>query len=183
MDDRILINQILSGDKVAFKKLVQNNERLVFHIVSKLVQDKSDVEDLCQDTFIKVYQKLSTFSYKSKLSTWIATIAYNTGINYLRSKKIKTEWDDAETEVVIDVETPSSIMENKEMDQLVRKCVSQLPKQYQLIISLYHLDEFSYSEIAEITQIPEGTVKSYLFRGRKILKEKLKVFYQNEMIK
>ncbi|MEQ6121041.1 sigma-70 family RNA polymerase sigma factor [Reichenbachiella sp. MALMAid0571] len=183
MDDRILINQILSGDKVAFKKLVQNNERLVFHIVSKLVQNKSDVEDLCQDTFVKVYQKLSTFGYKSKLSTWIATIAYNTGINYLRSKKINTEWDGAETGVVIDVETPSSIIENKEIDQIVRKYVSQLPKQYQLIISLYHLDEFSYSEITEITQIPEGTVKSYLFRGRKILKEKLKVFYQNEVIK
>lgn len=182
-EDRILINRILSGDKLAFKQLIQEHERLVFHMVSRLVQDQNDIEDLCQDTFIKVYQKLSDFGFKSKLSTWIATIAYNNGINHLRKKKVDTEWGAGEVEIVPEEKTPSVILENKELGIMVRKLVGQLPKPYQLIISLYHLDEFSYSEIAEITNLPEGTVKSYLFRGRKILKEKLKGFYQNEMVK
>ncbi len=182
-EDRKLVGEILSGNKAAFHNLISKHKRLVYHIVSRIIADQSSVEDVCQEVFIKVYQKLSGFGFKSKLSTWIGTIAYNTAINSQRSKKIDVVSGADEAERVMDVSNPSSILEQKELNTLIKQSVAQLPKPYQVMITLYHLDQLSYAEIAQVTELPEGTVKSYIFRGRKMLKDKLKGYYQKQAVK
>jgi len=88
MDEQALVSRVISGDKQAFRLLIKQHERLVAHMVGRLVDRDEDREELCQDVFLKVYEKISEFNFQSKLSTWIATIAYRMGINHLRKKKI-----------------------------------------------------------------------------------------------
>lgn len=147
---------------------------------------------------MKIYQNLGKFEFKSKLSTWIAKIAYNSCINYLKKKKVPLYDDLAEAEtpaagessgeraagyidsVAGDMPAQDEMMMIQELSQFLHEEINQLPVQYRTILTLYHLDELSYKEIEEITNLPEGTVKSYLFRARKLLKERLLEKYPAE---
>lgn len=175
MKEKELIHQICNGKPQAFRFLVKQYERLVFHVAARLLNRQEDLEDVCQEVFIKVHQKLPEFREESKLSTWIATIAYRVAVNHLKKKKDGTEIDDSEREFlhadVITDDTPQKIIEKQELKVFVRKMVDQLPTQYKTVLSLYHLEEMGYKEIVEITGLPEGTVKNYIFRARKLLKE------------
>ena len=100
IDDKALVSQVISGDRLAFRVLIKQNEKLVGHMIARLIDRHQDREELCQYVFLKVYEKLGEFTFQSKLSTWIATIAYRHGINHLRKKKIEIrelpEGDDRE---------------------------------------------------------------------------------------
>ena len=85
--DQEIINRILDGDTNSFRQLVENYQRLVFHIVFRMIQNQTDCEEIAQDVFIKAYQNLSNFKFESKFSTWIGKITYNTCINFLQKKK------------------------------------------------------------------------------------------------
>ena len=95
IEDKELIRQILAGDMRAYKLLIQQNERLVWHMVSRVLDVNEDREEVCQDVFIKVYDKLDSFTYQSKLSTWIGTIAYRIALNHLKkNEKYQTVEDE-----------------------------------------------------------------------------------------
>ena len=98
VEDEALISKVLEGDTESFRQLIKQHERLVAHMVSRIVRNSEDREELCQDVFLKVYDKLKEFNFKSKLSTWIATIAYRHAINHIRKKQIsfneQSEWED-----------------------------------------------------------------------------------------
>jgi RNA polymerase sigma-70 factor (ECF subfamily) len=182
---RDLVNRILAGDAKAFKSLVEQNQRLVSHIVFKMIPNETDREDLSQDVFMRVYRNLGRFEFRSKLSTWIARITYNTCGNYLEKKKIPLYEDLAPEQKTIDScaganPLPDEYTEKQEISDRLREEVDMLPIQYKTIITLYHLDEMSYTEIGGIMKLPEGTVKSYLFRARKLLKERLTAKFQPE---
>lgn len=181
-DERKMVLRIQRGDVRAFTLLVSQYERLVFHVVHRLTLDQSDAEDICQDVFLKVYNRLNTFGFESKLSTWIARIAYLTAIDYLRKyrKQTTTELSDTLEHNYFTTETPEQVLTQKEVSAYVNKLIAQLPEQYRTVLTLYHLDEFSYPEIEQITGMPEGTVKNYLFRARKLLKEKLDSYLKHE---
>ncbi len=177
VDDKTLVSQVLDGDMQAFRSLITRHERLVLHMVARLIKNREEQEELCQDVFLKVYDKLREFQFQSKLSTWIATIAYRHAINALRKHKL--QWseipeDESFTAHFVTVENPESIVEDQDMDSFVLRLVDQLPAQYKLVLTLYHVEAMNYQEIGEITGMPEGTVKSYLFRARNLLKEKVK---------
>src|SRR5688500_2381800 len=87
-DDRTLVANVLAGDMNAFRLLVKQHERLVAHMVGRLVKKPEEAEELCQDVFLRVYDKLGEFNFQSKLSTWIATIAYRYALNHLRKQKM-----------------------------------------------------------------------------------------------
>jgi RNA polymerase sigma factor (sigma-70 family) len=183
MDDRALVSQVLGGDRTAFRQLIKQHERLVAHMVARLIDDKEDREELCQDVFLRVYEKLGEFNFQSKLSTWVATIAYRLGANHLRKKKIEISDIPEEgsfTAHFISDENPEEILEDKEMNTLVLKLVDQLPAQYKIVLTLYHVDQMNYQEIEDVTGMPEGTVKNYLFRARHLLKEKVKKYLGKE---
>jgi len=150
-----------------------------------MIPNKGDREDLCQDVFLKVYQNLSNFQFESKFSTWVAKIAYNTCINFLEKEKTRSLNDLSFTyrshcEFAEDHLTPDAYTENKDISYRLKAEIDKMPVHFRTILTLYHLQEMSYSEISEVMQMPEGTVKSYLFRARKLLKQKLLIKYQKE---
>lgn len=183
---KALISSILAGKTEGFREIVNDYENLVAHIVNKMVPDRTVVEDLCQDVFIKVYQNLGSFKFESKLSTWIARIAYNTTLNYLEKKKVPVFADISDDDsfsadtVKGDSATPEEFTTGRNTADLVREEIDALPPQYGVILALYHLEDMSYDEIGNITGMPAGTVKSHLFRGRKLLKERLMTKYNKE---
>jgi RNA polymerase sigma factor (sigma-70 family) len=183
-NEREIIPKVINGDFKAFDQLVKQYERLVYYIILKIVDNKEDAEDICQEVFIKVYKSLNEFAYQSKLSTWIAKVAYSITINHLRKSK-----NDRFTEYPVNVddyhftsENPEKAMIEKDTAAYINHLIAQMPHHYKTVLTLYHLNEFSYQEIQEITDLPEGTIKSYLFRGRKLLKEKLEQYLKNETI-
>lgn len=181
MNDRELIRQILSGNMNAFNFLVQKHQKLVAHMVYRIIHQREDVEDLCQEIFIKVYANLKHYRSESKLSTWIATIAYNASVTYIK-KHSKTEQVEISTDEyeLPASEGPNVLLEKADLKKLIKKQIEQLPEHYRIIITLYHLEEFSYKEIEEITGMPEGTIKTHLHRARKILKNKLNFVVKQE---
>jgi RNA polymerase sigma-70 factor (ECF subfamily) len=176
-EDALLVSSILKGDMQAFKALVQQHQRLVLHMVGRLIHDRQDAEDVCQEVFLKVYQKISGFSFQSKLSTWIATIAYRTAVNYLkqRNRMMTQEIEDTglATKLTAEDNTPEYLFERKDLHTFIHQQIEKLPPQYRVVLTLYHLEGMNYAEIEEITGMPEGTVKNYLFRARKLLKDQL----------
>jgi RNA polymerase sigma-70 factor (ECF subfamily) len=180
MNDAELVNQILNGNMNAFTFLVNRYQKLVVHITGRLIQRKDELEDVCQEVYLKVYQNLGKYRSESKLSTWIATIAYNTSINYLRKYKKCDSSGSDETSILEKLtDFKSDDYEKKDLYRYLREQIELLPIQYRTVLTLYHLEEFSYQEIEQITSMPEGTVKNYLFRAKALLKEKLK-FVVNE---
>lgn len=196
-DDKLIIEKILSGKKESFNILVDRYQRLVAHIVFRLIPSLVDREEVCQEIFIKVYQHLSMFKFNSKLSTWIGRIAFNTCMNHLRKEKVPLledlftfPGDNSENQKKMeqseimhaDGVSPETYSEQEERQQKIQASIAALPVPYRLIVTMFHLDELSYQEIAEITGLPEGTIKSHLFRGRKLLKDKLVAEYRGEEI-
>lgn len=179
------IEQVLAGNPKAFKQLVDDYQRLVGQIVFRMIPYEAEREDLCQDVFLKVYENLGRFERKSKLSTWIARITYNTCLNYLEKKRAVL-YDDYSPEgmTLDDCEghhsTPSQFTESRQAAVRVCEEIDQLPVIQGTILSLYHLQEMTYAEIGDILSLPEGTVKSYLFRARKQLKERMQNRFRKE---
>ena len=177
MNDSELVQQILNGNNNAFRYLVANYQRLVLHIVGRVVQRQDEVEDICQEVFIKVFGKIKKFRGESRLSTWIATIAYNTSITHVRKHIRRGEQSYDEQPLLVASERDDSlnqkIVEKDEAKRFLMEMVEKLPVNYRTVLTLYHLEEFSYKEIEEITGMPEGTIKSYLSRARILLKDKL----------
>jgi RNA polymerase sigma factor (sigma-70 family) len=182
-DDKALVSRVLSGDRMAFRQLIKQNERLVAHMIARLIDHREDREELCQDVFLKVFNKLGEFTFQSKLSTWIATIAYRQGVNHLRKKKIEVsdiaEEDSFSTYFISDDDIEEKYSD-REINSLILKWIDQLPVQYRTVLTLYHVDSMNYQEIENITGMPEGTVKNYLFRARHLLKEKVKKYLGKE---
>ncbi|PJJ79345.1 RNA polymerase sigma factor [Mucilaginibacter auburnensis] len=185
LNQQSLIAKILQGDNKAFEQLIKQYERLVLHVTGRLIKQEDEVTDVCQEVFIKVYYGLAKFNNRSKLSTWIARIAYLTSINHLRKYKYEHEnriWNNNDDlgNYHFSLDTPETLLIKKDANAYVQHLITQLPVAYRTVLTLYHLEEFSYSEIEEITGMREGTVKNYLFRARKLLKEKLTAYLQNE---
>ncbi len=183
--EKRLVETILSGDKNAFRQIISDYQKLVSHIVNKMISNSSVHEDLCQEVFIKVYKNLSGFGSNSKLSTWIGKISYNHCLNYIEKKKMPA-WSDlgdgtlSIDSVSGDFKTPLELTELSDISERLREQINNLPGKFRLILTMYHLDELKYGEIAKIMKLPEGTVKSYLFRARKLLKENLLTRYNRE---
>lgn len=193
LTDHSLVEKVLSGDTNTFSIIISNTERLVAQIVFKMIVNDEDKKDIAQDIYLKTYQKLKTFNFQSKLSTWIGQIAYNTCLNHLEKKKLilldsfysDHETDDEKLEKLSgnknsqnsDVE---NLFFNTELSQILKNEIDKLAPLYKTLITLFHNEELSYAEIAQITELPQGTVKNYLFRARKILKESLLQNYIKE---
>lgn len=174
LSDEVIVTNILNGKIQDFAVVVKSTEKLVTQIVRKMTPNEDNQKDLIQDIYLKAYQNLSSFQFKSKLSTWIANIAYNTTINYLKKKKIPIiEIENTNDSKFIVTENPELETIQKETLEILTQEINKLPLLYKTLITLYHLEELSNKEIAEITNLPEGTIKSYLSRARKILKDNI----------
>jgi RNA polymerase sigma factor (sigma-70 family) len=192
--DRHLIEKVLKGDESAFGSIIKNTERLVAQIVFKMINNPEDRKDIAQDIYLKAFNKLSGFKFQSKLSTWIGQISYNTCLSHLEKRKLIfpdniyeiDDSDDCSLELIIAKSNQISnnetenILFQKELSSVLRSEIEKLSPVYKTLITLYHNEELSYEEIAEITKLPDGTVKNYLYRARKTLKESLLLKYKKE---
>jgi RNA polymerase sigma factor (sigma-70 family) len=190
LTDRQLVDKVLRGEMQAFSQLIGMTEGLVARIVHQLIRNEEDRKDVAQDVYLKVYQHLKGFKFQSKLSTWVGQIAYNTCLNRLQKRQLAiydppaSDSDDPDgggrPELFRAEEETDRMLLLKERRGILAAAIARLPPLYQTLISLYHQEELSYQEIAGITGLPEGTVKSYLFRARKQLKETM--FYKKEKL-
>ncbi|MEK7774984.1 MAG: sigma-70 family RNA polymerase sigma factor [Candidatus Zixiibacteriota bacterium] len=185
MTDDLLISQILSGDQKSFRVVIDRFGRLVNHIVFRLIPNGADREDLVQEIFVRVYENLGSFRQESRLSTWIARIAYNTCHNHLQKCKVALfeDMSDGATldDVALDCIAPDLDTSDRDMSRKLNEEIDKLPLRYGLILTMYHFCDLSYDEIGAMLKLPGGTVKSHLFRARKMLKDRLAVGYKNEM--
>jgi RNA polymerase sigma factor (sigma-70 family) len=193
LTDQELIEKVLSGDTRAFTMIIKKTERLVAQIVFKMIRESEERRDIAQDVYLKVFKSLSSFKFQSKLSTWIAKITYNTCLKHLEKHKQQffsygnPETDDEGTHsgnkaiMQSDDDVESSIFQD-ERSAILKVEIEMLPALYRTLITLYHNEELSYSEIAQITELPEGTVKNYLFRARKTLRENLVQKFKRESL-
>lgn len=181
MNEKDLVSKVANGDSKAFAALISQYQRLVGHIIFRMVDETMDREELAQDVFVKVFHNIRDFQFQSKLSTWIATIAYRHTLNFLKKNKKwkgQTDLEGEDMNMAISDET----YEARDHAEFVRRAVDRLPLPYRTVLTLYHLDGFSYPEIVEIMEMPEGTVKNYLFRARKKLKVLLEPFVEKEVL-
>ena len=177
MDDVALVNALKSGNTNAFRFLVDKYRNLVWHMVLRMTNRQEDAEDLCQEIFIRVFKQVDKYRGDAKLSTWIGSIAYNACIDNLRKKKREVLSTAGSIESIdlarADVAPLLGNIDRGAITKLVHRIIEKMPLQYRTVITLFHLEEFSYREIEEITGMPEGTVKSYLSRGREIIRIKM----------
>ena len=192
--DKHLVDRVLRGDTRAFAAIIKNTEWLVAQIVCKMIPVSEDRKDLAQDIYLKTFQNLGGFKFQSKLSTWIARIAYNTCLSWIEKKKPvypgnlqeESESYSFSTESVYNQAAVSSetesILFQKEITGILLREIDTLPLIYQTLITLFHQESLSYEELTQVTGLPEGTVKSHLFRARKMLKENLSSKYKKEAL-
>lgn len=179
--DQILVKKVLAGDAGSFGMIIKNTEALVAQVIYKMVTNSEERKDIAQEVYLKAYKNLPGFRFQSKLSTWIARIAYNTCLNHLEKKKLMLV-DDIEFQENMLSYTATPVSDLKERSAIINAAIEQLPPILKTLITLYHNEDLSYAEIKQITDLPEGTIKSYLFRARKALKENLLLHYKKEEI-
>jgi RNA polymerase sigma factor (sigma-70 family) len=177
MDDKTLLKKLSEGDRSAVRLLVENNKNLVWHIIISMMGHNGDGEDIFQEVFLQVFKGIRRFRAEARLSTWIGSVTHHVCVDYLRKKKKEMDLrNDENDQKLVSGYSPDMSWkqsENEDLNQLVLAAIAKLPADYRTVITLYHLDERSYQEISEITGMPDGTVKSYISRGRKMLRERL----------
>ncbi len=170
-----IIKKAISGNQKAFEFLILKYEKIVYNICYRYFHSEEDAKDVAQDVFIKVYRKLESFNFSSSFSTWLYRITCNTCIDEIRKQKRHQvlSLDDEENSLNIHIPDNSISPENsiieKESYFEIETAIGQLDENHRTIIILREINEFSYDEIAKITDTSVGTVKSRLFRARNAL--------------
>ena len=176
--DQQLVAQVLGG-----------NTQLVF----KMIRHPADRPDVAQEVYLKVFKNLAGFKFQAKLSTWVGQIAYNTCLHYLEKKQlvlVDLSEQPPDDSAVVGRPTPTLVagpdydpettLFDQDLAGILSAAIEQLPPLYRTLVSLYHQQELSYEEIGQITSLPDGTVKNYLFRARKQLKQNLLATYHRD---
>jgi RNA polymerase sigma-70 factor, ECF subfamily len=182
--DQQLVERVQRGDKAAFDLLVSKYQRKIFRLLSRLIRDQAEVEDVAQEAFIKAYRALPNFRGDSAFYTWLYRIAINTAKNHLVSRGRRapttTEADIEEAETfddgdhLRDLNTPESMLLTKQVGEAVNRAIDQLPEDLRTAIVLREIEGLSYEEIAESMNCPIGTVRSRIFRAREAIAQELK---------
>lgn len=169
--DRDLIQQARRGDAAAFSELVTRYQTSVFNVCYRILHERTDAEDMAQETFIRAHERLDTFDDERSFGPWIRRVAANLCLNHLETQRVTTQLDDERD--ADESQRPERQAEVRERSEQIRGALASLPVHYRVVIELRHYQELSYDEIAAELNIPLSDVKSHLFRARKILAEKL----------
>src|SRR5512141_2109607 len=182
--DHELVVRAQGGDQRAFELLVAKYQRKLGRLLSRLVRDPAEVEDVTQEAFIKAYRALPSFRGDSAFYTWLYRIAINTAKNYLvalgRRAPTSTSFDNEEAEgfeaadQLRDMATPESELEGKEIAAVVNRAMDALPEDLRTAITLREIEGLSYDEIADVMNCPIGTVRSRIFRAREAIATELR---------
>lgn len=180
-DDRALVAAVLAQMPGAFEQLVHDYQGLCWHIIQRMVRHPEDTRELCQEAFLRVHQRLHQYRHESALKSWIGQVAYSIAKRHLERQRIPLAEppqggpDDAPSplELVGDDFDLEVSCADAQMRDMLHAAIETLPPLPRMLLTLYHLDELPIAEIAAITELAEGTIKSHLFRTRKQLRELL----------
>jgi RNA polymerase sigma-70 factor (ECF subfamily) len=176
--DAELVASALRGAQEAFREIVVRFERPVYSLISRMVHDPLQAEDLAQEVFVKAFRRLETYDPQRKFSSWLFKIAHNTTIDHLRkggpeTVPLQVEKDEGPdlSAVLSDesTEDPAVAVERRQMARALEKAIAALRPEYREVVVLFYVEGASYPEICEVTGLPSGTVKTYLHRARKEL--------------
>jgi len=174
-----MVEAVLARRPRAFEKLVREYQGLCWHIVQRMVRDPDDAREVCQNTFMRVYRHLHQYRFDSTLKTWIARVAYTAALRHLERKRIPlVEVADEEAhrlllESVSDDVDLAAVCDEERAATRLRAAIERLAPLPRVILTLYHLEEIPIPEIARITGVADGTIKSHLFRSRLRLRQLL----------
>ena len=178
LDDKELIAIAIAGREDTFEELVTRYQRPIVSYVYRILNDYDSSLDVAQEVFIKVYNSLERYSSDYKFSTWLYRIAHNAAIDHIRRRSGKEQSLEAESQdgtYQMQIEsprpTPEQDRERSEWRTEIESVVKCLPSVYRELIVLRHAKDLSYGEIAEVTDLPLGTVKNRLFRAREMMRE------------
>jgi RNA polymerase sigma-70 factor, ECF subfamily len=186
LTDQQVVELARKGKEPAYRELIGRYQRPVFSLIYRMVRDREKAEDLAQDTFIKVLNAIDRYDPSYKFSSWIFKIAHNTSLDHLRKKGPETlsleGSPHARTDAEIEASTitpesmdenPEEYTSNKELGSEIDRAIARLRPEYRTAIVLCHIEGRAYEEIAEIMDVPLGTVKTYIHRARNDLKKQL----------
>jgi RNA polymerase sigma-70 factor (ECF subfamily) len=180
-----LLERLRARDERAFNELVKTYERSVFGLVFRMISSRAEAEDLTQEVFVQVFKAIGTFRGESKLSTWIYRIAVNLCKNRAKYLRVRHTGEQDQLDEMADrlplsqarnanvsqVARPDEAMAGRQVEEIVRQAISEVDENFRECLILCDVEELSYEEISEITQLPTGTVKSRIFRARAQLRE------------
>ncbi len=182
--DQVLVERVQAGDKQAYGLLVAKYQRKLLRLISRLVRDSAEAEDVAQEAFIKAYRALPSFRGESAFYTWLYRIGVNTAKNWLvangRRAPTTTEFDNedaeafGESDLLRDVDTPERLLMTKQIGDTVNAAMAALPEELRTAITLLEIDGLSYEDIAQAMDCPIGTVRSRIFRARESIAVKLR---------
>ncbi len=172
-DEKQWIKRFQAGDAAAFARIMGHYEPYVLGLVWRMTGDRHAAEDICQEVFIKVLKGLGRFRTDSSLKTWVFRIAHNAALDHRRSSKPTEPLADRDEPVAGPEHQPLTRMENAQLRRAIERALEALPALPREVLHLFYWDELSVAEIGTVLGIPEGTVKTHLFRGRKALREQV----------
>ena len=179
MEDKEIIEQVLAGDNNAFGGLVERYQTRVYNLALRMCGNQDDAFDLAQEAFFRAWRGLSGFQFESAFSTWLFRLTANVCLDWIRAKKrrptvslttVDDEDEEAQLELPDPAKGPEALLLAAEDRAAVARAMNQLPVEYRQILTMRAINDLSYTEIAEILQIKEGTVKSRLSRARLALR-------------
>jgi RNA polymerase sigma-70 factor (ECF subfamily) len=189
-DDAKLVARVQQGDKGAFDLLVIKYQRKILRLLSRMLRDQSDIEDVMQEAFIKAYRALPQFRGESAFYTWLYRIAINTARNWMSSQARRpsspnnNQSEDGETfdeiDNLTDNNTPESMLASREIATTVNDTIQELPEELRTAIVLREIEGLSYEEISQAMGCPIGTVRSRIFRAREAIAAKLRPMLDNQ---
>lgn len=170
--DSELVKTTLSGDGKSFARLMTLYKKRIVALGMSFFKNEADTEDFVQEVFIMAFTKLDTFRGESMFSTWLTRIAYNLAIN---SIKRRSEYLPIADETILEdpTDTPEELQIRKITCEAIREAVKELPEQYAVCLDMFFFYDEPYAEISSITGLPVNTIKSHIFRAKKILRDKL----------
>lgn len=181
--DQVLVERAQQGDKRAFELLVIKYHRKLGRLLSRMVRDSAEVEDITQEAFIKAYRALPGFRGESAFYTWLYRIGVNTAKNYLVARKKQPVSSDVQAEdaenyeegdLLREIATPETELQSKQIAQAVNEAVEALPEELRTAITLREIEGMSYEDIAQMMDCPIGTVRSRIFRAREAIAIKIR---------
>ncbi|ADZ90146.1 RNA polymerase sigma factor RpoE [Marinomonas mediterranea] len=182
-NDKALVKRVQQGDKRAFDLLVAKYQHKVAALIGRYIQDKHEVLDVSQDSFIKAYRAIDSFRGESAFYTWLYRIAVNTAKNHLvarsrRPPSSDVELDDEEIfsdyDGLKDISTPDANLNRDRLQVMINDAIKQLPEELRSALTLREFDGLNYEEIAQIMDCPIGTVRSRIFRARDAVEKKIR---------
>ncbi len=169
--DEHIIKRIINGDIDNYEYIVKRYQNLIFSIGMRFFRNEDDSNDFVQEVFMKAYRELNSYKGKAPFRYWLGKIAYNYGVNSIKSqKKDVTQFDD----MCSDEPTPEKTHIRDEIKQILLNAIDQLPEHYRMCLDFYFFHGLSYNEICEITGYPVNTIKSNVFRAKQTLRDVLR---------